>query len=49
MLDTNKFMICNICREKLEHKEKWAKEHLEKYPTHKSYRLEKIKVQRLCQ
>ena len=44
MSQPKEFMICNRCEEKIEHKERWAEEHLKKYPTHKSYRLEKIKV-----
>lgn len=36
------FVICKVCGEKLEYKENWGKEHIQKY-NHKDFRLVDIR------
>jgi hypothetical protein len=37
--ESKQVIICKDCNEQLEYKENWGKEHRQKYPTHKEYRL----------
>jgi hypothetical protein len=42
MSEPKQIVICQACGEQLEYKMYWAKEHREKYPDHKQYRLENV-------
>jgi hypothetical protein len=42
-----KIVICDTCGEKLEYKENWGKEHIEKFPEHRGPYVVKFKEERL--
>jgi len=39
MLQPKEFIKCNTCKETLEHKMYWAKEHIKKNPDHRDYKF----------